>query len=140
MGHARWYQDILDENLKLRIGNDAVKEENRLLKARVAQLEKRLGRDVRDAREAPYAENTPSSKRNFKKDSPEERRRRQGGAKPGHEGHGRKAVAAEEADERRGAEAGGDALGALTRRSAHATSAPLRFTDRLRLAFGCVFK
>ena len=105
MGHARWYQDILDENLKLRIENDAVKEENRLLKARVAQLEKRLGRDVRDAREAPYAENTPSSKRNFKKDSPEERRRRQGGAKPGHEGHGRKAVAAEEADERRGAEA-----------------------------------
>ena len=95
MGHARWYQDILDENLRLRIENDAVKDENRLLKARVAQLEKQLGRDVRDAREAPYAENTPSSKQNFKKDSPEERRRRQGGAKPGHEGHGRKAVAAE---------------------------------------------
>ena len=124
MGHARWYQDILDENLKLRIGNDAVKEENRLLKARVAQLEKRLGRDVRDAREAPYAENTPSSKRNFKKDSPEERRRRQGGAKPGHEGHGRKAVAAEEADERRGAEAGGDALGIQP--AAHGAAASAR--------------
>ena len=55
MGHARWYQDILDENLKLRIENDAVKEENRLLKARVAQLEKRLGRDVREGREAPGA-------------------------------------------------------------------------------------
>ena len=46
MGHARWYQDILDENLRLRIENDAFKEENRLLKARVAQLEKRLGRDA----------------------------------------------------------------------------------------------
>ena len=76
MGHALWYQDLLDDNLRLRVENGAVKEENRLLKARVAQLEKRLGRDVRDAREAPYAENTPSSKRNFKKDSPEERRRR----------------------------------------------------------------
>ena len=89
MGRALWYQEILDENLRLRFENDAVKEENRLLKARIAYLEKRIGKDVRDAREAPFEENTPSSKQNFKKDSPEERRARQGGARPGHEGHGR---------------------------------------------------
>ena len=72
MGHARWYQDILDENLELRIENDALKADKRRLEARVAYLEKKLGKDVRDAREAPFEENTPSSKQNFKKDSPEE--------------------------------------------------------------------
>ena len=105
MGHARWYQDILDENLELRIENDALKADKRRLEARVAYLEKKLGKDVRDAREAPFEENTPSSKQNFKKDSPEERRARQGGARPGHEGHGRREVAAEDADETRAAEA-----------------------------------
>ena len=105
MGHARWYQDILDENLELRIENDALKADKRRLEARVAYLEKKLGKDVRDAREAPFEENTPSSKQNFKKDSPEERRARQGGAKPGHEGHGRREVAEEDADETRAAEA-----------------------------------
>ena len=61
MGRALWYQDILDENLRLRIENDSVKEENRLLKAENARLRKRLGKEVRDAREAPFEENTPSS-------------------------------------------------------------------------------
>lgn len=105
MGRALWYQDILDDNLRLRIENDSVKDENRRLRAENAMLRKQLGKDVRDAREAPFEENTPSSKQNFKKDSPAETRARQGGAKPGHEGHGRKDVAAEDADERRVAEA-----------------------------------
>ena len=65
MGHALWYQDLLDDNLRLRVENGAVKEENRLLKARVAYLEKRLGIEVRSAREAPFEENTPSSKQNL---------------------------------------------------------------------------
>ena len=105
MGRALWYQDILDDNLRLRIENDSVKDENRRLRAENAMLRKQLGKDVRDAREAPFEENTPSSKQNFKKDSPAEMRARQGGAKPGHEGHGRKDVAEEDADERKVAEA-----------------------------------
>ena len=77
MGRAPWYQDILDENRRLQIKDDSVKAENRLLKAENARLRRRLGKEVRDAREAPFEENTPSSKQNFKKDSPEERRARQ---------------------------------------------------------------
>ena len=75
------------------------------LKARVAHLESRLGTEVRDAREAPFGENTPPSKVNFRKDSDEAARLRQGGAKPGHEGHGRRRVAPEDADETREAPA-----------------------------------
>ena len=75
------------------------------LKARVAHLESRLRTEVRDAREAPFGENTPPSKVNFRKDSDEASRLRQGGAKPGHEGHGRRRVAPEDADERREAPA-----------------------------------
>ena len=82
-----------------------VEAERDMWKARYYQAMADRGKEVRDAREAPYAENTPSSKQNFKKDSPEERRKRQGGAKPGHEGHGRREVAAEDADETRAAEA-----------------------------------
>ena len=65
MGRVRWYRDILDEDLKLRIKNDSVTEENRLLKAENARLRKQLGKEVRDAREAPLEENTPSSKQNL---------------------------------------------------------------------------
>ena len=88
------------------IASEARKDEEiARLKARIAQLERQRKDDVRDAREAPFAENTPSSKQNFKKDSPEEMRRRQGGAKPKHEGHGRREVALEDADEAKTAEA-----------------------------------
>ena len=80
-----------------------VEAERDMWKARYYQAMADRGKEVRDAREAPYAENTPSSKQNFKKDSPEERRKRQGGAKPGHEGHGRREVPAEDADETRAA-------------------------------------
>ena len=79
--------------------------ERDMWKAKYHQAMADRGKEVRDAREAPYEENTPSSKQNFKKDSPEERRARQGGAKPGHEGHGRREVSAEDADETRVAEA-----------------------------------
>ena len=75
------------------------------LKAENARLRREMGRAVRDAREAPFAENTPSSKLNFKKDSDEGAKARQGGARPGHEGHGRAKVAAAEADERHAAPA-----------------------------------
>jgi transposase len=82
-----------------------LKGENEHLKGRVRELERRLKVEVRDAREAPFAENTPSSKLNFKRDSDEGAQSRQGGARPGHEGRGRPKVAAEEADESRHAPA-----------------------------------
>ena len=82
-----------------------LEEENVRLKARVAHLESRLGAEVRDAREAPFGENTPPSKADFRKDPDEAARLRQGGARPGHEGHGRRLVPAEDADERREAPA-----------------------------------
>ena len=82
-----------------------LEEENIRLKARVAHLESRLKIEVRNAREMPFEENTPPSKVNFRKDSDEAARLRQGGARPGHEGHGRRRVPAEDADERREAPA-----------------------------------
>ena len=80
-------------------------EEIARLKSRISYLESRLKIEVRNAREAPFGENTPPSKVNFKRDSDEAARIRQGGAKPGHEGHGRRRVAPEEADETREAPA-----------------------------------
>ena len=88
------------------LGKIAAQEEEIIrLKARISHLEARLKIEVRNAREAPFEENTPSSKLNFKKDSDEAARSRQGGAKPGHEGHGRRCIAPEDADETREAPA-----------------------------------
>ena len=53
-------------------------EEIARLKSRISYLESRLKIEVRNAREAPFGENTPSSKLNFKKDSDEAARIRQG--------------------------------------------------------------
>ncbi len=75
--------------LLARIASEARKDGRiAYLEAKVARLEKELDKAVRDAREEPYEENTPSSKRNFKKDTPQEMRARQGGAKDGHVGRG----------------------------------------------------
>ena len=82
-----------------------LEEEVVRLKSRISHLESRLKIEVRSAREMPFEENTPPSKVNFKKDSDEAARIRQGGAKPGHEGHGRRRVAPEDADEAREAPA-----------------------------------
>ena len=82
-----------------------LEEEIVRLKARVSHLESRLKVEVRNAREMPFGENTPPSKVNFRKDSDEAARLRQGGARPGHKGHGRRRVPAEDADERREAPA-----------------------------------
>ena len=57
--------------LLARIASEARKDGRiAYLEAKVARLEKELDKAVRDAREEPYEENTPSSKRNFKKDTP----------------------------------------------------------------------
>ena len=92
-------------------------EEIARLKARVAHLESRLKIEVRNAREMPFEENTPPSKVNFRKDSDEAARLRQGGARPGHllrDGHcdGAADAAADYADLLYALRMGGDAEGA----------------------------
>lgn len=99
MGHARWYQKLLDENLRLRTENGDLKEENRRLKAEVARLRKERNAEVRTAKERPFGNDTPSSRQNFKPSADEKNVRRNGGGVRGHDGHGRKTVTAGEADE-----------------------------------------
>ena len=51
--------------LLARVASEARKDkEIAYLKAKVARLEQELGKAVRDAKEEPYGENTPSSKQN----------------------------------------------------------------------------
>lgn len=70
---------------------------------RIASLEKKLGERRRSPDELPFGASTPSSKLPFKDNSPDEKRRLKGGAKPGHVGHGRKVPEAFEPPERIGA-------------------------------------
>lgn len=58
----------------------------------------KLRRQERTAKEAPFGSSTPSSKRMVKASSGEEARKKQGGAVPGHDGHGREAASAETSD------------------------------------------
>jgi transposase len=66
--------------------------ENARLKEEVARLKARLSRQERSAREEPFGLSTPSSRRLFKPSLPEltreEAKRRRGGARRGHAGHG----------------------------------------------------
>jgi transposase len=66
-------------------------EENERLKAQ-------LRAQTRSAKESPFGSGTPSAKRPFKPNALSERQARRGGAKPGHVGHGRRALGAAEAD------------------------------------------
>ena len=71
--------------------------------AYIARLEGMLGivhRGGTDGRidPKPLGESTPSSKILFKEKSSEEKQKRQGGAKPGHPGHGRRSVEPDKAD------------------------------------------
>ena len=71
---------------------DRLTEENQRLKSK-------LRRQERTAREEPFGESTPSSKRLVKGSSSAEARSRIGGAKPGHQGHGRSSVCLADADQ-----------------------------------------
>lgn len=71
---------------------DKLQEELRLLKD---QLKYRKAREA----EGFFGPSTPSSKKPVKADTDEERRRRKGGARPGHVGHGRTSCPPEQADE-----------------------------------------
>jgi len=68
-----------------------LEEENRCLKARLKYQE-------RTASEGPFGSSTPSSQVPIKPSALPERQARRGGARPGHAGHGRRRVAAPEAD------------------------------------------
>ena len=70
---------------------DRLTEENVRLKAK-------LRRQERTAKEAPFGLSTPSSKIMVKVSSPEEERLKRGGARPGHEGHGRTSASEYDAD------------------------------------------
>ena len=58
----------------------------------VQRLKAKLWRQERTAKEEPFGLSTPSSKRLVKASTAAEQRAKRGGAKPGHEGHGRQAV------------------------------------------------
>jgi len=62
---------------------DRLQEELRRVKAKLRYQE-------RTAREGPFGSSTPSSKVPVKPNSLEENQARKGGAKPGHQGYGRR--------------------------------------------------
>jgi transposase len=68
------------------------------LEEEVRRLKAQLRYQQRTAAEGPFGSSTPSSKIPVKPNSLEERQEKRGGARPGHEGHGRQAVEAKEAD------------------------------------------
>lgn len=74
---------------------DKLEDENKMLKQKVSVLEKRN-------KEGYFGKNTPSSKKPFKKnadvDEASEKKRKNGGAKRGRKGSGRKSFTEEEAD------------------------------------------
>jgi hypothetical protein len=70
---------------------DRLQEEN-------LRLKERLHYQERKATEGPFGSSTPSSKIPIKPRSLEENQLRRGGGKPGHKGHGRTAIAVDEAD------------------------------------------
>lgn len=68
---------------------DRLKRELKQARRKIAELKKVLGRRERGPDERPFGESTPSSKEPFKVNACAEDRQRQGGARPGHRGHGR---------------------------------------------------
>ena len=70
---------------------DRLREENVRLKAKLSRDEK--------SGQLPVGAHTPSSKLDKKKNSKEDLRKKRGGAKAGHVGHGRKSTSRAEADE-----------------------------------------
>jgi len=71
---------------------DQLEEENQ-------RLRDQLRYRKREGKEGFFGSSTPSSQIPVKANSPEEKRSRKGGARPGHVGHGRKAHGEETADE-----------------------------------------
>ncbi len=71
---------------------DILEEENKHLKAKLKMEEVK-------SKDGPFGSSTPSSKIPVKANTPEENRRKNGGAKKGGKGHGRRPVDSERADQ-----------------------------------------
>lgn len=71
---------------------DRLKDQVSKLRRENGRLKKRLGRVDRTIHEAPFGSSTPSAKLPVKLNSSEQNRRKMGGAKHGHKGHGRPGV------------------------------------------------
>jgi transposase len=69
------------------------------LTEKVKQLEDKLRLQKRRAAEGFFGSSTPSSKVPVKESALAENQRKRGGAKPGHRGHGRRSIGAEDADQ-----------------------------------------
>jgi transposase len=79
---------------------ECLKKQQRIneLEEELAAAKSRLRHQERTAAEGPFGSSTPSSKVPIKPSALPERQARRGGAKPGHAGHGRRRVAASDAD------------------------------------------
>lgn len=77
----------IEKDLKIAALQEAIKG----LKAQLHYRE-------RKEEEGPFGLSTPSSKAPFKKNAPEEKTNKKGGAVPGHTGHGRTSITEETAD------------------------------------------
>jgi transposase len=66
------------------------------LQQEIARLKAKLRYQERTAKEGPFGSSTPSAKIPLKPNTPQENLPRRGGAKPGHRGHGRRALPSEE--------------------------------------------
>ena len=73
-------------------------QEINALEEEIASLKSRLRYQERTAKEGFLGSSTPSSKLPVKPNSQKEHQRNRGGGKPGHQGHGRTSISAEEAD------------------------------------------
>ena len=69
------------------------------LKERIEHLDNKLDYRKRKEKEGYFGSSTPSSKQPFKENSSVENPHKNGGAKPGHPGNGRKAIREDDADE-----------------------------------------
>lgn len=79
--------------------NDLLKDENR-------RLIEKLGKYELKTKEGYFGSSTPSSQIPVKPNTPEENRRKNGGARKGQKGHGRRPVDSDEADQIESIEAG----------------------------------
>lgn len=99
---------LSEERIKLENDKIALEASLKRSQSRVQELEQLLGieqqrvidltKEREKRQQKPLGSSTPSSKENFKFDSKEEERKKKGGAKKGHVGHGRKPFKDEEID------------------------------------------
>ena len=96
---ALWKLAETADKVRLLQEIDRLSEQVDYWRKKAQSLERELHKEVRTARERPFGNDTPSSKQLFRPDAPEAKVARKGGAKPGHDGHGRRCAGEEDADE-----------------------------------------